>query len=310
MERRMFRTLLGAGAVALVLVQLSHVRPVDAAGQPGVPPRNPHYPWHRSYTAVIDQTAAVVAGLVTRVEEAYNEREGPRTLVTLSSIAVLWGTYDAPSVTLKVFGGTVPGHRGRVDEAHIPTFVEGSRYVVYLSNRDWRLSPVTARQAYVIQRVHDTDLVVTLDGHAVFGIDDIEGPRRSFLVYRIPDEVEDGFVPTVDESVTPDMVKRAYSVREFAEALRTWGSRHGVAVHGAFNDQPYTSGSWRIVAARPTRSLPGAALAAPASRTIAPQAGRETSPVREPGACGGDADIPLDLDPRDRSRACANGGVR
>jgi hypothetical protein len=36
--------------------------------------------------------------------------------------------------------------------------VQGRRYVVYLSNRDWRLSPVTARQAYVIERVHDISL--------------------------------------------------------------------------------------------------------------------------------------------------------
>jgi hypothetical protein len=300
----MYKTLLSAGGVALVLTQLGQ------AAQPGLPPANPHYPWHRSYTAVIDQTAAVVTGLVTNVNETYNEREGPRTLVTLSSLAVLWGSFDASTVTLKMFGGTVPGHRGRVDETHIPTFVDGKRYVVFLSNRDWRLSPVTARQAYLIERVHSKDLVVTFDGHAVFGIDDIQGPSRSFAVYRIPDEVEEDFVPTVDASITPAMLTRGYSVGEFASALRTWGSRRGIAVHGTFNDQPYSTGNWRIIAAAPDRSTTAAALAGPSSKMFAPQAGRVSRPVGEPKACGGDAAVPLDRDPRDRSRACEEGGVR
>jgi hypothetical protein len=330
MERNMLRTLLGAGGLALALMQPGAGRAVAESlpgqpnqlsqlgqiNQPGLPPRNPHYPWQRSYAAVIDQTAAIVAGIVTSVEETYNEREGPRTLVTLSSIAVLWGNFDAPAVTLRPFGGTVPGRRGRVDETHIPTFVQGSRYVVFLSNRDWRLSPVTARQAYLVERVHDKDLVVTLDGHAVFGIDDVEGPRRSFAVYRIPDEVDDNFVPEVDAGVTPDMLRRAYSVREFAEALRTWGSRQGVAVHGAFNDRPYTTGDWRFFATVPERSAAGAVVAGAAPKMFGPPAGRGTSPVREMSparesrACGGDPATPLDRDPGDRSAACDNGGVR
>ena len=310
----MLRTLLGVGAVALVLLQPGSSRAIARGlagqpGQPGLAPRNPHYPWHRAYSAVIDQTAAVVAGVVTNVEETYDEREGPRTIVTLSSIAVLWGTFDASAVTLRLFGGTVPGHRGRVDETHIPTFARDSRYIVYLSNRDWRLSPVTAHQAYLVERIHGKDLVVTRDGHAVFGIDDVAGPRRTFAVYRIPDEVDDNFVPEVDTSITPEMVSRAYSVREFADALRTWGSRHDVAVHGGFNDRPYTTGNWRVFDTMPERSAAGLGLASAAPRLIGPQDGRET-PAREVKVCGGDAATPLDRDPRDRTAACDNGGVR
>ena len=132
-----------AGTAALSIA-VTAVSPIEAA---------PHYPWHKSYRAVVDQTAAVVEGTATSIDESYNEQEGPRTLVTLSRLKVLWGELRGPTVVLRMFGGPVPGRRGRVDEVHIPTFVRSKRYVVFLSNRDWRLSPVTARQSFIIERV-------------------------------------------------------------------------------------------------------------------------------------------------------------
>jgi hypothetical protein len=289
--------LLVAGATALA-VWTAAAQTVHAA---------PHYPWQKSYKAVVDQTAAVVQGTVTSVAESYNEREGPRTLVTLSQLKVLWGSLRAPSVVLKLFGGPVPGHRGRVDEVHIPTFVRGKTYVVFLSNRDWRLSPVTARQSFIIERVQGKDLVVTSNGYAVFGIDDVGGPTRTFPVYRIPNEIDENFVPPVDESITPKMVAKAYSVAEFITNLKSWASRSRVSVNGTFNDRPYRTGSWRILTAIPDRasrkSLAGRQL------EFAPKSGRPGTPGREEKACW-EHSKPTDADPRDRSLICPDGGVR
>jgi hypothetical protein len=265
-----------------------------------------HYPWHKSYKAVVDQTAAVVQGTVTSVTESYNEQEGPRTLVTLSELKVLWGRFRAPSVTLRLFGGPVPGRRGRVDEVHIPTFVRGKSYLVFLSNRDWRLSPVTARQSFIIERVQGKDIVVTTDGYAVFGIDAVTGPTRQFSVYRIPNEIDENLVPPVDTSITPKMVAEVYSAAEFVAELRAWASRNKVSVSGSFNEKPYATTSWRIL-----KTTQGKAPGRPPSGKLefAPKAGQPNTPGRDPKACGEHPE-PTDADPADRSSVCADGGVQ
>lgn len=276
-------------AVTAVVVQPAHTAP--------------HYAWHNSYKAVVDQTAAVVQGTVTSVSESYNEREGPRTLVTLSKLNVLWGEIRSPDVMLKLFGGHVPGHRGRIDEVHIPTFVRGKTYLVFLSNRDWRLSPVTARQAFIIEKVQGKDIVATRDGFAVFGIDDATGPIRKFPVYRMPkNEIDEKFVPPIDTSITPSMVASAYSPTEFVRELKAWAARNNVLVSGTFNDQPYSStGSWHII-----------------QETAGKSSGREPAEQSETGPSAPDREaVPCwnrpdpsdsDADPKDFSSLCRQGG--
>jgi hypothetical protein len=283
------------GAAALA-ISTAAVNSIEAA---------PHYPWHKSYRAVVDQTAAVVEGTAASIEESYNEQEGPRTLVTLSQLKVLWGELRGSNVVLRLFGGPVPGRRGRVDEIHIPTFVRGKRYLVFLSNRDWRLSPVTARQAFIIERVHGKDLLVTTDGHALSGIDDVVGPKRGFPVYRIPREVDENFVPAIDDAVTRSMVARVYSAAEFVAHLKAWATRNRIAVNGSFNDKPYRVASWRIAETTSDRSSAGA----PPEKELefAPKAGRPARPEREKKPCSERA-APADADPRDRSTMCEEGG--
>src|SRR6185295_13813868 len=143
-------------------------------------------------------------------------------------------------------GGPVPGRTGRIDEVHVPTFVRGKTYLVFLSNRDWRLSPVTARQSYLVELVHDKEIVVTTDGFAVAGIDDVTGPIPLFPVYNIPEEIDENFAPRVSEVVTPDMVARAASPKALVEALQSWAKANEVSVNGTFNDKPYRTANWRF----------------------------------------------------------------
>jgi hypothetical protein len=275
------------------------MQPLGPRGQ------NPHYPWHTSYKTVVDQTAAIIEGVVTAVENSYNEQEGPRTLVTFSELRLLWGDLRSTTVTLKLFGGTVPGRRGRVDEVHTPSFVRNKRYLVFLSNRDWRLSPVTARQSFIIERVQGKDIVVTTDGFAVFGIDDIGGPIRKFPVHRIPNEIDESFVPQIESDITAAMIAGVYSAQELVADLKVWGSRNGVSPHGTFNDQPYVTGSWRFPRTAPNRASAGRV----SGKEFAPRSDRASRPPRERNACG-EHTVPTDSDPRDRSSLCVKGGVR
>lgn len=268
---------IAACTVALAILALS--------GSPVL--ARPHYAWQGSYRAVVDQTAAVVQGIVTEITESYSEEEGPRTLVTLSRVRVHWGDFQDESVTLKLFGGPVPGRPGRIDEVHVPTFVRGKTYLVFLSNRDWRLSPVTAQQSYFVEHVHGKEIVVTTDGFAVDGIDDVTGPIRTFPVYRIPDEIEEGFVPVVAEEVTPDLVDRAASPTEMVADLESWARRNEVTVNGTFTAQPYRTASWRFPRVTPDPIDP------PANPVFEPQTDRTETPAREEQVCGDHSDLPL-----------------
>jgi hypothetical protein len=296
----------GAGAIALAITTTSLItklQPTAVAKPVGVTrqARSSHYPWHNSYKAVVDQTAAVAEGIVTGIEETYDEREGPRTLVTLSQLLVLWGESLPPNVTLKLFGGRLPS-RGRVDEVHIPKFVMGKRYLVFLSNRDWRLSPVTAHQAFIIERVQNKDVLVTTDGYAVYGIDDATGPIRQFPVYLIPDEIDDNFIPEIAPRITTEMVAGVYSPEEFASSLRTWAARNSVSVSGSFNDQPFVTGNWRV-----NKAVPDREVGSDPRNQFEPPPGPRKEHDREQTPCS-NRTTPTDSDPRDRSPLCPEGG--
>jgi hypothetical protein len=261
--------------VALAILALS--------GNPAL--ARPHYAWQSSYRAVVDQTAAVVQGTVVKIAESYSEEEGPRTLVTLSKVNVLWGDFRDESVTLKLFGGPVPGRTGRIDEVHVPTFVRGKNYLVFLSNRDWRLSPVTAQQSYLVELVHDKEIVVTTDGFAVSGIDDVTGPIPMFPVYQIPDEIDENFVPEITKDINPDLVARAASPAELVADLQSWAKQNQVTVNGTFSDRPYSTGNWRFPRMTPDPTDP------PRDPVFKPRTDRPATLQREDQACGDRTDL-------------------
>jgi hypothetical protein len=276
LRRRVPDRLVAASALALFILFLS--------GNPAL--ARPHYPWQSSYKAVVDQTAAVVQGTVTEITESYSEDVGPRTLVTLTRLNVLWGDLKDEKITLQLFGGPVPGRPGRIDEVHVPTFVKGKSYLVFLSNRDWRLSPVTAQQSYLVELVHDKEIVVTTDGFAVAGIDDVTGPIPTFPVYNIPEEIDENFVPEVSKEVTPDLVARAASPKELMADLQSWAKLNEVSVNGTFNDRPYSTGNWRFPRMTPDPATP------PRDPVFEPRTDRPFDPVREDNACGDRTDLP------------------
>jgi hypothetical protein len=268
----------------LIPLGLVALATVAALGQPAQ--ALPHYAWHDSYKAVVDQTAAVAQGVVTDIRETYSDEEGPRTVVTLSRLNVLWGDFREERVTLKLFGGTVPGRVGRIDEVHVPTFVRGKSYLVFLSNREWRLSPVTARQAYLVESIHGKEIVVSTDGFAVAGIDDVTGPIPLFPVYNLPDEIDENYEPRVSEEVTPELVARAASPKELVEALQGWAKANEVTVNGSFTDRPYSTGNWRFPRMTPDPNDP------PRDPVFEPRPDRPFRPEPEQNACGDRTDLP------------------
>ena len=88
--------------------------------------------------------AAVVEGHVEDVSHRYDDIEGPRTVATLSRLVVHLGSLGAvapPSVEIRSFGGPLPDGR-EVLATHVPALLPGKRYLVFLRNTEWTLSPV------------------------------------------------------------------------------------------------------------------------------------------------------------------------
>src|SRR5262245_23615736 len=128
---------LGIGAAALgslrgleaVQAQAIHNRPPPTAPKP-LPVGD--------LRSAIDQTAAIVEGLVTDIQYDYSEEEGPWTRVMLSDVHAYFGSAP-PQVEIRHFGGPLPNGRMLV-AAELPVFVQGKRYIVFLRNTAWNVS--------------------------------------------------------------------------------------------------------------------------------------------------------------------------
>lgn len=119
--------------------------------------------------SAVDQTAAVVEGQVTDISYEFNERDGPWTTVVLSDVRAHFGS--APErLEIRQLGGPLPDDTVLV-VTHLPEFIEGERYVVFLRNTVWNLSPVVGDFALRVEAVGDNEALVTTDGHAVLAID-------------------------------------------------------------------------------------------------------------------------------------------
>jgi hypothetical protein len=115
-----------------------------------------------SFEGTVDMTGAVVEGTVTGIAHFYSESAGPRTHITLSSVKAHAG--QAPgTVVLDVYGGPLPDgtFAAVADEPH---FIMGKKYVVFLSNRPWRVSPVVRRMAFRVEGVGGKEVLVSNDG--------------------------------------------------------------------------------------------------------------------------------------------------
>jgi hypothetical protein len=118
--------------------------------------------------SAIDQTAAIVEGQVTDVQYEFTRRDGPWTRVTLSDVRAHFGS--APEkLELRHFGGPL-NDVSILLVAELPEFIKGERYLVFLRNTAWNLSPVVDNLAFRVEVVGEAEALVNSDGFAVVGI--------------------------------------------------------------------------------------------------------------------------------------------
>jgi len=253
----------------------------------GAPPPSPA----GTLEAVLRQTAAVVEGHVEDVSYRHDDIEGPRTVATLSRLVVHLGSLGAvapPSVEIRSFGGRLPDGR-EVLATHVPALLPGKRYLVFLRNTEWTLSPVAFGQAFRVETVASVPVLVDPQGRLVMGLGSagtVPGPSL------FAEPASGGLDPAAPERVATwigaDLARQALDASELVASLRAFAKARDAWPSGEFSPFPVIHGpSW--------------------SRLFVAQAAPEEEDTGDALACfdepGGDADVQ-----EDELLVCTDGG--
>jgi hypothetical protein len=191
-----------------------------------------------SLLALFDQTASVVEGEVVDVRSEYSPRTGPWTVVTLGHVRAHLG--EAPrEVRLKQAGGLLPDGRRRV-VSHVPRFVRGARYVVFLRNTGWSLSPVLDENAFRVEAVDGREVLVDAEGALVSGLGS-SGVRRTAPLFEPVDL--DGARPALRTGANVRAAAEALGREAFLSLLQNHLRARGLGVAGTFRDEPVATAS-------------------------------------------------------------------
>jgi hypothetical protein len=258
-----FAALCGIAAAALGVVADAQAATQIVAERPPLSARKPE--------AVVDlqstvrQTAAIVEGTVARIDHDYSEAEGPWTRVTLADVKAHFG--NAPdTLELRHFGGPLPNGRAVV-AAELPAFVAGKRYVVFLRNTAWNLSPVVGELALRAESFGGREVLVNSDGLAVTGIGKRGVEFGSALFENLP---FDGSAPKALKRSLAAMPHQPLDRNAFVQAMASAVSTNGLAVGGTFYGQPAGEFKWRAngTSPRPGMQMPAAAQGSTAAPEV------------------------------------------
>lgn len=194
----------------------------------------------------IEQTSAVVEGVVTRIEYEYTEEDGPWTVVTLSRTQAHLG--KAPSeVKIRQFGGPLPNGDTLVVAEHTE-FLQGKQYLVFLRNTAWNLSPVVSQYALRVETVEGRQFLVNDEGQTVVGVGQ-SGLEFSSRLFSRPDV--SGISPSQETAISPATASLALDRAQFIGLIKAEVSARGARVGGEFFDCPAGEFKWRRVATMP-----------------------------------------------------------
>ena len=132
--------------------------------------------------AVVQQLNAIVEADLRDISADYDRCEGPRTVLHLAAVRSLLGGAHTDTMTLRVFGGRIPGGRD-AELSESPRYIVGKRYVLFLFNTDWRFSPVIGDLAFRIERVDRSEVLISPGGQGVTGVSPLGVETRTRMLY-------------------------------------------------------------------------------------------------------------------------------
>ena len=153
-------------ASRLVILPLLYLLISTGDAQAQLKPR-PHP--YSEITAIVE--ADVVAATYT-----YDEQIGPRTVMTLDNLNVLFG--KAPKdLTVQQYGGPLPDGR-YVSASIVPELRPGSRYVFFFGPPKWFYSPVRHGLVFRVESVQGRTILTDVNGIVISGFTK-DGPTFS-----------------------------------------------------------------------------------------------------------------------------------
>jgi hypothetical protein len=237
----------------------------------GPPPTAPKPLPVKDLQSAVSQTAVVAEGRVSKIEYEYTEEEGPWTVVTLSDVQTHLGA--APSVLeIRHFGGLLPDGR-MVVAAELPVFVKGKRYIVFLRNTAWNVSPIVDELALRVETVDNREVLVNSDGQPVTEVSPagievgprlFERPAWDGTPPKALSEMPGTMQPQMDvippravgvgpDATTAKLLREGSSVlarklldrQNFVAELEATLASKGLSVAGTFYDLPAGEFRWR-----------------------------------------------------------------
>ena len=206
---------------------------------------------------ILEQSAAVVEGVIQNVSFEYDERKGPRTVSTLKIDAVYAGAKPNDMIRLSMFGG--PTDDGQIISTSVfMNFIVGARYIVFLRNGEWFYSPATAAALRVDSSL-GREVLADSDGRVLQGLTPEGlhfGPKQVFSEVDAPsaNQIRTTAVANLSPQSLTGTLNRSDFKRLLAEAI----TAEAVEPRGEFIEAPESNRtSWNKVPTAPSDSYGG-----------------------------------------------------
>jgi hypothetical protein len=224
---------------ALTYARVSQPAPADAAAPRAV----------TDLASAVSQTAAVIEGTVSELHYEFSDEDGPWTRIVLGDVQHHLGSASGKlgKLELRQFGGLLPNGRMMV-AAELPIFVQGQRYLVFLRNTAWNLSPVVGSLALRVDAVGGTEVLVNTDGHPVVEV----GPGGPGFGAALFEPIRyTGPAIVQKPGALAALPGKPLDRRAFLESLQVELDGQGLRAGGAFLEHPAGNFRWHGQAVTP-----------------------------------------------------------
>jgi hypothetical protein len=238
----------GAGAFGSLDVERVPGRriPVVLSPPTHLPPTGPDVSREDVLCSALAQTSAIVEGTVASITYTFDEApgEGPREVVKLVDVEVHvggGGVLEHP-IELLLLGGYLPDG-DILFVSHMPVMSVGKRYVMFLRNTYWKLSPIVLDFYFRRETVQARQILVDQNGYAVT---DIFSGRLRERVYA-PELTGE---PPALVNDDPDGLERTLAPGGYVDQLITFSETcPGDVLSGVFAQYPVIP--WDVIGGSP-----------------------------------------------------------
>jgi hypothetical protein len=208
--------------------------------------------------AALLQTAAIVEGTVASLQSEYTEEMGPWTNVHLTNVVVHRGKVlpvvrQPTMLVLRQKGGEYPDG-GFLVVSPLPEFIPGKRYLMFLRNTAWFLSPVVSNAALRVESIDNREILVSQGDGAVVSFSSA-GISASEPLYERSERPT--FLPPGRARIPSRPVpKNALGISGFLAQVSRELQEKGFELGGRFYDEPFTKSRITPLSARTGQTNP------------------------------------------------------